>query len=93
MPFGQKMVIFMIPLNLFKGLLYCTGTFLANFYNGYSGIALYQDYYYALHPVLLTTITVCAYLSYDNSVSRDNSKFTFDSLQSTAHTSPSYNPT
>jgi P-type E1-E2 ATPase len=41
MPFGQRMIIFLIPMNLFKGLIYCTGTFVANFYNGFSGVALF----------------------------------------------------
>jgi hypothetical protein len=41
------------------------GTFIANFKNGFSGIALYKELYYALHPVTLTTFTVATYLFND----------------------------
>ena len=73
------MIIFMIPMNLFKGLIYITGVFIANFVNGFSGLALYIGFYYALHPVTLTTITVATFLYADNTISRDPSKFTRDS--------------
>jgi magnesium-transporting ATPase (P-type) len=93
MQFGQKMIIFMIPLNLFKATIYISGTFIANFFNGYSGVALFKGFYYSLHPVTLTTITVCTFLYADISVSRNPNKYTRDSTQSEAHTSPTYNPT
>jgi hypothetical protein len=55
------------------------GTFIANFKNGFSGIALYKELYYALHPVTLTTFTVATYLFNDQAISYNPEKFKRDS--------------
>lgn len=78
---GQRLVIFIIPLNLFKGALYMMGTLIANFNNGYSGVALYKEFYYALYQVLLTTFTVATFLYYDNYISFNPDKYKKDSSQ------------
>ena len=80
----------MIPINLFKGLIFCTGTFFANFHNGFSGLAIYQGYYYALHPVLLTTITVSVFLFHNQPISKNPLKFTNDAGDTSV--SHIYNP-
>ena len=90
LPFGYNLVIYMIPINLFKGLIFCTGTFFANFHNGFSGLAIYQGYYYSMHPVLLTTITVSVFLFHNQPFSKNPLKFTKDGVDTSV--SPVYNP-
>ena len=86
------MLIYLIPLSLFKGLIFCSGTFIANFINGYSGVALYQGYYYAMYPATLTTITICGFLIFDQSFSKNPSKFNKTSTDVQPHTNPNYDP-
>lgn len=60
--FGHKFIIYIIPMNLFKGAIFVTGVLIANFYNGFSGMALFKDFYFSLYPVSMTPITVTGFL-------------------------------
>lgn len=67
--FGTKCVTYIIPLNLFRGLIFITPTFFSNMYNGFSGIPMFDDFYYSLYNVLLTTASVTTYIWVDQDVS------------------------
>ena len=43
-------------------------TIFSNMSNGFSGIAIFMDLYYALFNVLLTTITVASYILLDQEI-------------------------
>jgi magnesium-transporting ATPase (P-type) len=73
--FGTKAVTFLIPMNLFKGLIFSTPTFFANMHNGFSGIPIYDDFYYSLFSVLMTTISCTTYIWVDQVVDMDYEKY------------------
>jgi hypothetical protein len=76
---GHRIVIFIILLNFFKGALFITGTFVANFNNGFSGLARYKELYYSLHPVTLTTFTVATFFFAEQAISYNPNKYKKDS--------------
>lgn len=65
----------MVPLNLFKGLIFTTPCFFSNMRNGFSGLAIFDDFYYSLFNVLLTTISVTTYIWLDQSVSQNYNQY------------------
>jgi hypothetical protein len=73
--FGTKTVNYMVPLNLFKGLIFTTPCVFSNMNNGFSGIAMFDDFYYSLFNVLLTTISVTTYIWLDQSVSLNYNQY------------------
>ena len=52
-------------MNLFKGAIFVTGVLIANFYNGFSGVALFKDFYFSLYTVSMTVVTVGIFLVID----------------------------
>ena len=66
--FGTKAVTYIMPLNLFKSMLFTISVLFANMRNGFSGIPLFDDFYYSLFNVLLTTISVTTYIWIDQTV-------------------------
>ena len=55
-------------MNLFKGAIFVLGVFVANFNNGFSGLALFKDFYFSLYPVSLTVTSVGIYLIVDKPI-------------------------
>ena len=80
----------MVPFNLFKGLVFTIPTLFLNMGNGFSGVAMLDDFYYSLFSVLMTTISVTTYIWLDQSVS-----FNYDQYKKTAKPTvrnPNYDP-
>lgn len=64
-----------MPLNLFKGMVFTISVLFSNMRNGFSGIPLFDDFYYSLFNVLLTTLSVTTYIFMDQVVAIDYGKY------------------
>ena len=90
--FGTKAVTFLIPLNLFKGFIFTGPVFFAQFDNGFSGLAIFNDFYYSLFNVWLTTFSCATFVWTDQDVSYNFGKYKKDSTQKVPHTAKEYSP-
>ena len=62
--FGNKAVTF-LSLALFKATFFMVPIFFVNMSNGFSGLAVYRDLYYALFDVLNTVFMLGSFLMLD----------------------------
>ena len=83
-------MIYIVVLNLFKGIIFTIPVFYSNMENGFSGIPIYDDFYYSLFNVLLSTITVTAYIWMDQSVSFNHEQYS--STSKLVKRNPDYDP-
>lgn len=90
--FGTKAVTFLIPLNLFKGFIFTGPVFFAQFDNGFSGLAIFNDFYYSLFNVWLTTFSCATFVWTDQDISFNFNKYKKDSTQKVPHTNKEYSP-
>jgi len=56
LPFGKKSFETLFPLSIYKGVIFMSSSLVLNFYNGYSGLAPVDYFYYALFGVINTTM-------------------------------------
>lgn len=62
--FGAKSITF-LSIALFKSQLFMVPILMTNFTNGFSGLAIYTDLYYALFDVLMTVFMLAFFLLLD----------------------------
>ena len=79
-------------MNLFKGAIFVTGALIANFYNGFSGVALFKDFYYSLYPVSLTVVTASIFLVIDKPFTFNPNKLSEKDADPLTSKNPNYNP-
>ena len=68
-----------MPLNLFKSIIFTIPVLFSNMRNGFSGIPIFDDFYYSLFNVLLSTISVTTYIFMDQVV-----PFNYDQYKKTS---------
>ena len=62
--FGNRAIPYLV-LNLYKSILFSAPNLFNNMMNGFSGLALQVDFYYALYNVLNTVFVTAAFLLLD----------------------------
>jgi len=77
---------------MFKGLIFITPTFYQNMNNGFSGIAMFDDFYYSLYNVMLTTFSVGGFILLDQDHSFNREKFVRTKYSKVTR-NPNYDPT
>ena len=75
--FGTKSVTF-LSIALYKAQLFMVPILMTNLTNGFSGIAIYTDLYYAMFDVLNTVFILAAFLILDQDVAFNTERYNND---------------
>lgn len=75
--FGTKSITF-LSLALFKSQAFMVPILIVNMTNGFSGLAIYRDFYFALFDVLNTTFMLGGFVLLDQDVAFDFGRFRND---------------